>query len=273
MKNIWKILKDDWEHLKTSMARASLLWSKTPAEISDFREKSFADYIEKYFPYPYKVTKWQICNVNWDKSQSIDIILLNPSHPHLVYSWDKFEFLLADWVDLAIELKPDIKPKKLLHEWLKQISSLKKIKRTISPAKFAEEPIKSFSQEIPSFIYTFNAITDIEKLWENIFQYYSDNQIPLNEQFDYLIIHDRWVIINYKHTINSLHKLDGKPPLGMIYQETKEFTSPFFVWLCNDVYHSWDINSTPKKYLKYYISWFGSEIKKYSFIHLKWSRS
>jgi len=85
-----------------------------------------ADFIKKYFPFPFRLAKGQIIDSFGKESASIDCILLNPNHPYTTNSNEKhFSAILSDGVDVAIELKPDLNSEKEIHRSLKQIKSVK----------------------------------------------------------------------------------------------------------------------------------------------------
>lgn len=55
-----KLLELEYEELKLGLAKASVEGKGTPQEIADRREELFHSFFEKYFPFPYKITKGNI---------------------------------------------------------------------------------------------------------------------------------------------------------------------------------------------------------------------
>lgn len=93
------------------------------------RELSVKKLLESFFPNNYSIKKGTIYD-NTSNSQSIDCIILHPSHPTLITP--KRNVILADGVYAAIEVKPDISTlteSSEFHRGLCQLQSVKKLKR------------------------------------------------------------------------------------------------------------------------------------------------
>src|ERR1039457_4927659 len=125
-----KLLREDCEIITQKLERARTEGSGTPQEVADFREPVVQGFVRKYFPFPYRVTKGKIRDSYGAVSASVDCVLCNPVHPHTVEDDpNKFHLILADGVDAAVELKPDISRAKLLKEALEQSLSVKRLRR------------------------------------------------------------------------------------------------------------------------------------------------
>jgi hypothetical protein len=109
--------------------KASIEGKGTPQEVSDRREVAVKRFIEKYFPFPYRVAKGNIIDSYGKRSNSIDCLILNPCHPYTVTNENKYSIIFADGVDVAIEVKPDLKNINELERGLNQARSVKMLRR------------------------------------------------------------------------------------------------------------------------------------------------
>ncbi len=130
MEKLANLMKYESEQMEREFAKASACGKGTPQEVADFREGYFHGFIRRYFPFPYQVAKGNIGGFFMNhSSDSIDCIICNPIHPHTVDLSGRYSLILAEGVDSAIEVKPDISKKDELIRGLHQIQSVKKIVR------------------------------------------------------------------------------------------------------------------------------------------------
>lgn len=107
MNKLSELLKVEAKEIAASFEKASIEGEGTPQEVSDRREEVVKGFLMKYFPFPYRVVKGNIIDSFGNRSNSIDCIVLNPSHPHTVDPLNgKASIIFADGVDFAIEVKP-----------------------------------------------------------------------------------------------------------------------------------------------------------------------
>ncbi len=197
------LLKIEATELATSYEKASIEGASTPQEIADRREEAFKSFLGKYFPFPYRIVKGNISDSFGGNSQSIDCIVINPSHPYTIDPTNsKASIIFADGVDYAIEIKPDLANKVELERSLKQIQSVKKLKRVRDGLLFKD----TYSQKqlecaktIPSIIVADKTYANIRTLIENIVKYYEEKQIPPFEQFDLILINNRVLVYNFRN--------------------------------------------------------------------------
>lgn len=254
-----KILKLEGSEFNTAFSKASFQGFGTPQEIAEFRERYFNKFIAKYFPYPHRVTKSQIIDSFGYESNSIDCVVLNPNHPYIVDIEGKFNVVLADGVDVAIELKPDVANKAELLRGLEQINSIKKLTRRESPLVMNRSPeLVKLSQKIPSFIFSLKAKADPRETVNEIAEFYLNNNIEPEEQIDFVIINEVGIIANYKHPRTSI-VLDNR--IGFFYEEWLELTLAAFIMKLYSVFHATPTIGTP--ILRHYLSSF----KPYQMFH------
>lgn len=204
MSKLIELLKYEAKELNNSFEKASIEGRGTPQEISDRREIALTKLLRKYFPFPYRIAKGNIIDSYNESSASIDIILLNPSHPFTVSSDSKFSVILADGVDIAIELKPDLVNDTEITRALKQVHSVKKLKRQRTSllklemlTKTSEELYEN-SKRIPSIIFANKTYKENYILLEKIVSYYEKNKLKREFQFDILVVNNRFIVLNSK---------------------------------------------------------------------------
>lgn len=232
------ILKFESEQISTEFRKASLQGYGTPQEIADFREGYFKTFIERFFPLPHKVTKGQIIDSNNLRSASIDCLVLNPSHPNTIDTSGKFSLIFADGVDVAIEVKPDLSRTDELERGLKQIQSIKKLRRAKTPLllESKQDPkVLSISKQIPSFIFSLKAKSDLVDTAKEISSYYKANNVPQEEQFDFVVVLDKGIIYNCKHS-NMCFSSPKKE--GIYIEGWNELTLAIFLLRANTVFHA-----------------------------------
>ncbi|WP_192435555.1 DUF6602 domain-containing protein [Pseudomonas sp. PDM18] len=207
MSDLMKLLQLESEELSNKFAKASIEGRGTPQEVADRREAAVHALIAKYFPFPFRIAKGNIIDSFGGRSASIDCVVLNPEHPHTVSEGNHFSVLLADGADFAIEVKPDLISKDEIERALKQITSVKKLKRSRNG-----EPKQT--QTINGVIFSNTTYADLSLLLSVITQYYVENRIKRIHQFDLLVINQRCIIINCRHGHNFYPKNGG--PEGML---------------------------------------------------------
>ena len=130
MQKLIEVLVREGTTLGTEFAAASALGEGTSQEVAEFRENALRSFVERFYPSPYHVVKGKVHDsFGTDASASIDCLVVNPVNPNLIDSHGKFQLLLADGVDLAMELKPDLASRAELHRGLEQGMSIKKLRR------------------------------------------------------------------------------------------------------------------------------------------------
>ena len=162
-----KLLELEYNELKLGLSKASIEGKGTPQEIADRREELFHTFFEKYFPFPYRITKGNIIDSHNNRSQSIDCVILDPSHPYTIDKKNnRASVILADGVDYAIEIKGELSDKGEIVRALEQIKSVKNLTRVrngIVLPKYQNE----YTYKIPTIIYAEKTYSNIETLVEN----------------------------------------------------------------------------------------------------------
>jgi hypothetical protein len=159
MDKLKDILINEATKLDMEFRDASSLGKGTPQETATFREGAFRDFLRRFYPAPYRIVQGKIHDLfDHEPSHSIDSIIVNPIHPHLIDTEGKFKLLLADGIDAAIEVKPDISNTTELERALKQGVSVKKLSQVTGPLILSDRHpkyIQDFSKKNPIFCFHF----------------------------------------------------------------------------------------------------------------------
>lgn len=210
MSDLMKLLQIESDELSNKFAKASIEGRGTPQEVADRREAVVHSLISKYFPFPFRVAKGNIVDSFGGRSASIDCVILNPEHPYTVSDGNHYSVLLADGTDYAIEIKPDLTSRDEIERALKQIVSVKRLKRSRNGI-----PIEGSTNTINGIIFSNSTYTDIRNLLHTITQYYLTNKIKRIHQFDMLVVNKRFLLVNLRHGHNFF-PVNGGPEGFMI---------------------------------------------------------
>ena len=197
-----KLLEIEYKELKLGLSKTSIEGKGTPQEIADRREELFHTFFEKYFPFPYRITKGNIIDSNNNRSASIDCVILDPSHPYTIDKKNnRASVILADGVDYAIEIKGELSDKDEIIRALNQIKTVKNLTRVRNGIVLQKDQNK-YTYKIPTIIYAERTYSNIETLVENILTYYKENRIKRLYQFDVIIAGDYTIINSCKGIIS-----------------------------------------------------------------------
>lgn len=208
MNELIELLKIEYDEIKAKFGKASIEGKGTPQEIADRRENVINDFFRRYFPFPYKITKGNISDSLGRRSNSIDCIVLNSSHPNTIdVMTGKASMILADGVDYAIDVKGELKSQEEVYRVLNQFYSVKKLERVREShvAELFEGDRYPYYKQIPCVIFAMNTFADINNLLEHICKYYEDNRLVRKYQVD-IIFAGEYVILN---GVENYIEIDG----------------------------------------------------------------
>lgn len=227
-----KLIRIEADEINAAFDKASIEGRGTPQEVSDRRELALTLFLQKFYPFPYRIVKGNILDSFDTRSASIDAIVLNPIHPLTTkVGTDKCSLIIADGVDAAIELKPNLIGNELDRS-LEQGLTVKTLKRRESPyllhSNYSQEQLDN-SKLIPFFIFSINSYSNIEDLITRIVGFYVEKQTPPEKQFDFICVNKKFLIINYRKNYFFTHAQGFE---GIAIAHYKEDTlAAFLLWL------------------------------------------
>ncbi len=220
-----KLLELEYNELKIGLAKASIEGKGTPQEIADRKEELFHALFEKYFPFPFTITKGNIIDSFNKRSASIDCIILDPSHPHTIDQKNKkASVIFADGVDYAIEIKGNLSDKDEINRALNQIKTVKDLTRVKNGVILPKDQ-NEYTYKIPTIIYAEKTYDNINTLIENILEYYKENKIKRLFQFDIIVAGDYTIINSCKGLISCNNSK------GLFLEKTGERTLAVLLFL------------------------------------------
>lgn len=202
MDTLNELLEFEGKEIDHLFGKASIEGRGTPQEVSDRREEALTNFLKKYFPFPYRIAKGNIRDSYAKSSMSIDCILLNPSHPYTTGNDSQYSIILADGVDIAIELKPSLNTPIEIERALTQIESVKKLSRVRSGifnlTGEGNQEYEDNCKKIPCVIFANKTYSDKKLLIEKIVNFYENKGIKREFQFDIIVINQDCLIYNYR---------------------------------------------------------------------------
>ncbi len=214
MDRLLDILKAEGRRISEEFKLSSGQGEGTPQEVADFREHAVQAFVARFLPQSHIVSKGKITDLDGNQSDSVDCVILNPAHPHLVDSQGKFRLIFADGCDAAVEIKPNLGRKDELHRAAGQCRSVKRILRSRSPLllhKTMPAALVAHSQFVPYYVFSMKAFQP-KVLYAELASHYAELAIPLEEQIDAVFISDVGVVKNVKHA--ELYTYSTPSPSG-----------------------------------------------------------
>jgi hypothetical protein len=147
----------------------------------------------------------------------MDVVLLAANHPRLRDADQNIETILADGVQCAIEVKPDLsdlpvdfgkdrKQKPEIVRALEQVQTVKKLRRYKTSVLFrakADPDVLAYAERVPTHILTCKT-RSLDELQDFVASYYLEKAIPIHEQVDVIVCLDAGLLINHKVRARSL---------------------------------------------------------------------
>lgn len=242
MDTLFEILKLEAADLQHAFERASISGKGTPQEVAEFREHAVQDFVRRFFPFPFRVAKGNIRDASGESSDSIDCVLCNPAHPHTIDSQGKFQLLLADGVDAAIEVKPDIASRVELERGLKQGISVKRLRRAQSSmihtgtGTIAEE----LAFRVPYFIFAMTAKANPLDTGRELLEFYASNGVQRVDQADVIVVNGVGLFVNIQTPRQFPWSLELpiEQKVGWFFTEWRQYTLVGFLLHLHMVPHA-----------------------------------
>lgn len=214
MERLVEILKAEGRQIAEEFKLASEQGEGTPQEVADFREHAVQSFVGRFLPQSHIVSKGKVTDLDGNQSDSIDCLVLNPAHPNLVDSQDKFRIIFADGCDAAIEVKPNLARRDEVHRAISQCQSVKRTQRSRSalllPSRRPSH-IVAHSRYIPFYVFAVKAFNP-DAIYKELADYYSQNKTAVEDQIDAVFVNGVGAVKNIKHA--ELNSYGSAPPIG-----------------------------------------------------------
>ena len=171
--------------------------SGTPEAVANFREDFIREIVGRIYEQSFRMSKGPIFDTFGNRSNSIDCVVCAPNHPLFLDRLGRDTALLVDGVHSAIEIKPDISSMPAsygaeLIRGLEQLRSCKRLLRTeagITSLELgrAHPALRDWLLRVPAHMFSVKA-GDLITTAQYIGGYYQEKQVPLSEQFDFLVV-------------------------------------------------------------------------------------
>src|SRR5258708_16657887 len=197
MEELFAYIREDAITLESKLRQASISGKGTSQEIAEFRENALQRFVEKFFPFPYRLTKGKIRDSFGRISASIDCIICNPNHPYTTAdSTGKLHLLFAEGIDAAVEVKPDIQSRSDLIEGLEQGLSVKALMRASEPTLMRTPWVVERSKRVPFAIFPMRCKADPVATCQEIVAFYGERGTPRLQQADFVAVNNVGIFIN-----------------------------------------------------------------------------
>ncbi|MDW7617090.1 hypothetical protein SC499_20970 [Peribacillus simplex] len=156
--------------------------------------------------------------------------ITNASFPHTVNNSGKH---VSDGVDVAIEVKPDIAN---FHELQRRlVQGIKKLRRRVNTLIYENskpEYIRNHSKQVPFFIFSIKAKSNIADTIREIKTYYEENDVPIFEQIDCIVVLNKG--IKYEELYPWISTYTDEQKAGRFFEEWDDNTLRdfFCIWIC-----------------------------------------
>ena len=195
--DLYALLRADAEGLQREFAKASISGRGTPQEVADFREHALQAFVKRFFPFPHRVTKGKIRDSHGELSDSIDCVLCAPNHPYTIDSNEKFQLILAEGVDAAIEVKPDLASLEDLRRGLEQGLTVKALRRATEPTLDRIPWMVERAKRVPFAIFAMQCKREPMDTGREIVSFYRERGIAPLEQADFIAVNGVGIFANY----------------------------------------------------------------------------
>ena len=126
--------------------------------------------------------------------------MVHPDHPYTITRHEKFRIILADGVDVAIEVKPDIASASELQRGLEQGLTVKALRREgpFSLSLMGDTPeLLEHSKRVPYFIFAMRAKKDWRNTAADVLKFYKSRGVPPLDQADAIVINGVGILANF----------------------------------------------------------------------------
>lgn len=241
MDDLYQLLQEDAIELESKFRRASLEGRGTPQEIADFREHALQDFVSRFFPFPHRITKGKVRDTYGNIGDSVDCVVCNPIHPYTIDSHGKFRLLLAEGVDVAIEVKPDISTSSELTRGLEQGLSIKALKRRVVPVIMQTGGwLFERASHVPYVIFSMRCKANPLDTLNEIAEFYAERGVHPLQQADFVAVNGVGLFVNYSDP--AMYCWGNKDAVqvhtGWFLEKWSQNTLAGFIWRLQQLAHA-----------------------------------
>jgi hypothetical protein len=240
MDDLYQLLREDALELESKFRRASIEGKGTSQEIADFREHALQDFVQRFFPFPHRVTKGKVRDTFGAISDSVDCIVCNPNHPYTVDTHGKFRLIFAEGVDAAIEVKPDIGASTELLRGLEQGLSVKALKRRNPPTLMRGGWEYDRAFYVPYVVFAMRCKSNPLDTLNEISAFYASRHTPPLQQADFVAVNGAGLFVNYSDPGMYCWSNKASVPVhtGWFFEKWAEDSLAGFVWRLQMLAHA-----------------------------------
>lgn len=240
MDDIYALLREDSIQLGSKFRKASIEGKGTSQEIADFRENAVKEFLERFFPFPHRVTKGKIRDSFGSISNSVDCVVCGPNHPYTIDSQGKFTLLFSEGVDAAIEVKPNIGDVAELERGLLQGLSVKALRRAITPGVPDFHWGSERAKRVPFVIFAMRCKSNPLATGTEILDFYASRSIDPVDQADFIVVNGVGLFTNIIHEQLNPWDMPKVFPnrTGWFFEQWGEDSLSGFLWRLHGLAHS-----------------------------------
>lgn len=223
--NIVEQLEVDAHELRSRFKEASRR-SGASSDVGDSREEAFRDWLIRYLGKEHRVIKGEAIDTAGNRSQQVDALILNDHHPPISGIFRAGPYL-AEGVSWAIEVKPDLRDSREIERGLRQVASVKALKRRLAGGDitFGSGPYSThFAERVPTFIFAEES-SEIANLAVHVEEYYRAQSTAKELQVDGIVVLQQGVIYNFKEADGEfcmeVDQFPGEGILGLVAGRTE----------------------------------------------------
>jgi hypothetical protein len=233
VEEFWKLIREDAGILEARFRKASIEGKGTSQEVADFREHALQDFVMRFFPFPHRVTKGKVRDTFGSISNSVDCVVCGPTHPYMVDSHGKFTLLLAEGVDAAIEVKPDLSQSAELERGLVQGLSVKQLRRAFRPTLAKGGWEYDRAERVPYVIFAMKCKSDPMDTGREILNFYRNRNVAPLLQADFVAVNGVGIFMNCSTSAlcgwTTVDPVDA-PRTGWFFEEWGQNSLLGFLW-------------------------------------------
>jgi len=181
-------------------------------------EYEIREFLRSYLPSSNRIGEGEVVDANGNTTTQLDIIIANEYQPYINDSKGPGLYII-EGVDCVGEVKTNLNSNDI-ETLMNSCMRYKKLTTNFigGLANFNKSDEKRFLTRKPYFVFVYKSQLKIETIHSKMVDFYSENNIPIEEQIDGFFCLDRGTIINFGDGKGSFHfrMKDNKSVPGII---------------------------------------------------------